>query len=203
MAAAVSLGELDLSGLDLVGLDLDELAELADSTRRDSIAEAEGAGSVRASPPISPPDAFRSAAAQRRKRLALRARREYCESLTSDEGSGGVRSWTASSQSSMTSRSSWTSSRSNGSSASSKGRSRGRSGKALVRWGLARQKFLQSAPTRKCTNQRGAAYNPAATTSKTSKVTGQACLPVRRTRRRLLPIVPNHRDNIRRLLRLS
>ena len=73
MAAAVSLGELDLSGLDLVGLDLDELAELADSTRRDSIAEAEGAGSVRASR-RQPARRVPLAAAQRRK-SSLRARK--------------------------------------------------------------------------------------------------------------------------------
>ena len=41
-AAAVSLGELDLSGLDLVGLDLDELAELSCEEREGGTAASGG-----------------------------------------------------------------------------------------------------------------------------------------------------------------
>ena len=141
--AAVSLGELDLSGLDLVSLDLDELAQLADSTRRDSMsvtAPSEKANQGKG--PLSPPDAFRSAATQR-KNLALKAKKSYCESLTSDDGSGQGRvsgSWSASSQSSFASKSSWSSSLSSRSYASSNGSGRsnrsGGSGKALIALGL-------------------------------------------------------------------
>ena len=136
----VSLGQLNLSGLDLVSLDLGELAEIADEKIRRS--------SLSGGSPMSPDDAFFSAA-RRRSSLARAARNSYCDSMTSGtsgshhDGShhdgGGVgrgrggsstrRSSSASSASesgrSLSSHTSWTSqgsSRSNRSSASTNGK---------------------------------------------------------------------------------